>query len=114
MSTLTGTDLILRAQEILKCISAQGMTVTMFISVLLTYRHFHDEKLKLESAISQKPTHDTPAEAVVLHHFVFDSSTLVYSQEAQGLMGTENGLHLSAHKARVDQLVRWSVNPVQG
>ncbi len=76
----------------------------MFISTLLNHKCFLDEKLKLESAILHKYTGDASPEALALHQFILESSALIYSGEVQGLMGKDNGLHMSAYKMWVDQL----------
>ncbi len=100
---MSTTNLISHTLDILKLISSKGLMVTMFISTILNYKHFLDEKLKLESAILHTRTGDVSPEALALHQFILDSSMLIYSREMQSLMERENGLHMTAVDGRMLQ-----------
>ena len=90
MSTMSTANQISHTLDILKFISAKGLTVTTFVSTLLNYKQFLDEKLKLESAMLQTHTSDASPEASALRQFILGSSVLICSQEMQDLMKKEN------------------------
>ncbi len=83
---MSTTNLISHTLDILKLISSKGLTVTIFISTILNYKHFLDEKLKLESAIMHTPTGDVSPEALALHLFILDSSMLIYCHGTTSLL----------------------------
>ncbi|KAF8335733.1 uncharacterized protein EI90DRAFT_3152773 [Cantharellus anzutake] len=91
-----------RVEDVFKYMLANGLTLTSFLSIILTSVQFGDKlrEMQLHILSTTEDLHD----ATVVRNWILTSAQAVYIKEIQALMEKGNGLHMNASKLHPAQL----------
>ena len=90
------------AKDVLGNMSANGFTLTSFLSIIFTSMHFQIEMRELETGIL--PTILASQEAKVIRDWILKNARAIYMSEVQALIKKDTGLHMVAYKLCPEQL----------